>query len=67
MDSNIRNNFDLIVVAIKRLDGTRIYNPSSLEMIQGGDMVIVVGPRANTDKFYEFLYGKQRIVENRGC
>lgn len=64
MDSNIRNDFDLIVVAIKRVDGTRIYNPSSLEMIRGGDMVIVVGPQANTNRFYEFLYGKSRMCEN---
>lgn len=65
MDSNIRNDFDLIVVAIKRADGTRIYNPSSLEMIHEGDMVIVVGPEANTNRFYEFLYGKPRRYENR--
>jgi voltage-gated potassium channel len=67
MDSNIRNDFDLIVVAIKRADGTRIYNPSSLEMIQRGDMLIVVGPQANTNKFYEFLYGKPRMCENNRC
>lgn len=65
MDSNIRNDFDLIVVAIKRADGTRIYNPSSLEMIHAGDMLIVVGPEANTNRFYEFLYEKPRIADYR--
>jgi voltage-gated potassium channel len=64
MDSNIRNEFDLIVVAIKRVDGTRIYNPSSLEMIHAGDVLIVVGPHANTNRFYAFLYGKPRLSEN---
>lgn len=64
MDSNIRNEFDLIVVAIKRADGTRIYNPSSLEMIRADDMLIAVGPRQNTDRFFEFLYGKPRVLHH---
>ena len=63
MDSNIRNDFDLIVVAIKRADETRIYNPSSLEMIHSGDMLIAVGPRANTNRFYKFLHGESRVLQ----
>ncbi len=55
MDSNIRNEFDLIVVAIKRLDGSRVFNPSSLEPINIGDTLITIGPQANIDLFLEKL------------
>lgn len=51
MDSNIRNDFDLIIVAIKRRDGSRVFNPSSLEPIHAGDTLIAIGPRANLDRF----------------
>ncbi|MFO7749341.1 MAG: potassium channel protein [Desulfobacteraceae bacterium] len=53
MDSDIRNDFDLIVVAIKRKDGSRIFNPSSLECINKGDTLIAVGPRKNINTFLE--------------
>ena len=57
MDSNIRNDFDLIIVAIKRKDGTRIFNPSSLECINKGDTLIAVGPQENMDRFVEKVNG----------
>jgi voltage-gated potassium channel len=60
MDSNIRDEFDLIVVAIKRADGTRIYNPSSLELVHAGDILIAIGPQGNMDRFYEKVYGQPR-------
>lgn len=51
MDSNIRNEYDLIVVAIKRHDGSRVFNPSSLEPIHAGDTLITIGPQANIELF----------------
>ncbi|WP_051694095.1 potassium channel family protein [Desulfohalovibrio reitneri] len=66
MESNIRNDFDLIVVAIKRGDGKRIYNPASLEPIHAGDTLIAIGPRANMDRFHKSLYGKPRPASNGG-
>ncbi|MGM0452857.1 MAG: potassium channel family protein [Thermodesulfobacteriota bacterium] len=58
MDSKIRNDYDLIVVAIKRADGKRIYNPSSLELIHEGDTLIAIGPQANMDRFCDEIYGR---------
>ncbi|MFW5937191.1 MAG: cation:proton antiporter regulatory subunit, partial [Desulfosalsimonas sp.] len=58
MDANIRNDFDLIIVAIKRAAGTRIYNPSSLELIHAGDRLIFVGPQTNINQFLEQINGK---------
>jgi voltage-gated potassium channel len=63
-ETNIRNKFDLIIVAIKRLDGTRIYNPSSTEIIQEGDTLIVIGPQSNMDRFFEKINGKS-LKNNR--
>lgn len=60
MDSGIRNDFDLIIVAINRLDGTRIYNPPPLESLHAGDTLIAIGPQANMDRFFEHLYGTPR-------
>lgn len=58
MDSRIRNDFDLIVVAVKRSDGSRVYNPSSLEPIHSGDTLIAIGPQDNMKRFIRSLYGK---------
>ncbi|MBS3809132.1 MAG: potassium channel protein [Desulfobacterales bacterium] len=66
MDANIRNDFDLIVVAIKRADGTRIYNPSSLELIHAGDTLIFVGPQTNIDQFFEKIHGKGWNSKKKG-
>ena len=67
MDANIRNDFDLIVVAIKRADGTRIYNPSSLELIHAGDKLVFVGPQRNIHQFLEQIHGRQCKGQNRHC
>lgn len=61
MDSSIRNDFDLIIVAIKRHDGSRVYNPSSLEPIHAGDTLIAIGPRGNLDRFMAMLYGEDAM------
>lgn len=60
----IRNDFDLIIVAIMRSDGSWIYNPSAEEAIQVDDTVIAVGPKANMDNFFEYLYGIARPSSN---
>ena len=66
MDSNIRNDFDIIVVAIKRKDGSRIFNPSSLESINRGDTVIAVGPRENINTLLDRVGGKFASQGPRG-
>lgn len=57
MHSGIRSDFNLIIVAIKRPEGTMIYNPSPREILQSGDTLIAIGPRNNLDLFAEKLYG----------
>jgi voltage-gated potassium channel len=45
MYSGIRSQHNLIVVAIKRRDGTMIYNPSPLELLETDDILIAIGPQ----------------------
>ena len=42
--SGIRDRFDLLVVAIKHSDGELVTNPSSSQVIQAGDILMVMGP-----------------------
>jgi voltage-gated potassium channel len=47
MESAIRKEFDLIVVAIKKGTGEMIFNPSSQAKIQVGDILVALGDREN--------------------
>lgn len=61
IDSNkIREDFDVIVVAIMREDNSWIYNPTMQEPIHKQDTVIAIGPKKNMDYFFQFLYGTPR-------
>ena len=42
--SGIRDRFDLLVVAIKQSDGKMVTNPASTQVIQAGDILMVMGP-----------------------
>jgi voltage-gated potassium channel len=48
-DSGIRQNLNIIVVAIKRADGDMIYNPSPGAQIASGDTLIALGMRKSLD------------------
>lgn len=57
MHSGIRSQYNLIVVAIKRSDGQMIYNPSPLEILEAGDIMVVIGPQENLTRFGGELLG----------
>jgi len=48
-DSGIRQNLNLILVAIKRADGELLFNPSHETPILAGDTLIALGLRKNLD------------------
>lgn len=52
-DSGIRQKLDLIVVAIKRADGTMLFNPTMESPILAGDTLIVLGLRKNLETLEE--------------
>lgn len=54
-DSGIRQNFNLIIIAIKKPDGSMIFNPSFEARIMSGDTVIAVGESKNLQSLWEIL------------
>jgi len=55
IDTGIRKDLDLIIVAIKRADGTLLFNPTPQTTLQGGDTLIAVGMRHNLEKLEEIM------------
>jgi voltage-gated potassium channel len=55
MDSNIRKDYDLIVVAIKREDGQLVFNPGPREELRSGDTLISLGRPSELQRIGEHL------------
>ena len=55
MESAIRKDYDLIVVAIKKKSGEMIFNPSSQAKIQEGDVLVAMGDRKNLNRLEKKL------------
>jgi len=55
MESRIRQDFDLIVVAIKRASGDLVFNPGPKELVLEGDTLITVGRPADLARITEAL------------
>jgi voltage-gated potassium channel len=54
-DSGIRQNLNLILVAIKRADGELLFNPSHDTPILAGDTLIALGLRKNLDALEQMV------------
>ena len=54
-DSGIRQNFNLIIIAIKKSDGGMLFNPSFEATINNGDTLIAVGESDNLEKLEKIL------------
>jgi voltage-gated potassium channel len=54
-DSGIRQQFNLIIIAIKKPDGSMKFNPSFESIIHEGDTLIAVGEDDNLKKLEEIL------------
>jgi len=54
-DSGIRQNYNLILIAIKKPDGSMLFNPSFETTIQPDDTVIAVGENENLNKLKKIL------------
>lgn len=55
VDSGIRQQFDLIIVAIKKATGEMLFNPASHTRIQIGDTLIALGQRSSLIKLERLL------------
>jgi len=54
-DSGIRQNYSLIIIAIKKKDGSMLFNPSFDTVICKGDTVIAVGEEGNLNRLEKIL------------
>ena len=54
-DSGIRQKFNLIIIAIKKADGTMLFNPSFESVLMPTDTVIALGEVENLDKLERVL------------
>ena len=49
-DSRIRQEYNLIIIAIKKSDGSMLFNPSFEAIIEPGDTVVAIGENKNLQK-----------------
>ena len=55
IDSKIRPNYDLIIIAIKKESGDMIFNPGPKEVIHSLDTLLAVGKKANLTEIKKIL------------
>ncbi|MDX9786727.1 MAG: potassium channel protein [Desulfobacterales bacterium] len=55
VDSNIRRNFGVIIVAIKKPDNRMVFNPAPTEILEANDVIVAIGKK-------EDLHQMQHIV-----
>ena len=59
VDSGIRKELDLIIVAIKKADGEMLFNPASHARIEIGDTLIALGHKSSLIKLERLLGNKK--------
>ena len=50
IDSNLRKDFGVIIVAIKKSIGNMIFNPMPSETLEAGDVIVVIGKREDLQR-----------------
>ena len=55
IDSRLRQEFGVIIVAIKKLSGEMIFNPMPLETLEAGDVIVLIGKKDDLKRMSEIL------------
>jgi voltage-gated potassium channel len=55
IDSHLRQDYGVIIVAIKKLSGEMIFNPIPTEKLEAGDVIVVLGKREDLVRMREVL------------
>ena len=55
IDSRLRQDFGVIIVAIKKLSGEMIFNPKPLETLEAGDVIVLLGKKDDLKRMNEIL------------
>ncbi len=55
LDSNIRRDFNVIIITIKKADGRMVFNPAAETCLEANDTLVVVGVAASIQKLERVL------------
>ncbi len=55
IDSNLRRDFGIIIVAIKKLSGEMIFNPMPSEKLEAGDVLVVIGKKEDLTRMSDVM------------
>ena len=55
VESGIRQELDVIIVAVRKTDGEMSFNPSSQTRIEAGDILIALGRTSDLSKLNDIL------------
>lgn len=55
IESNLRKDYGVIIVAIKKAHGKMIFNPLSSEVIEAGDIIVALGKKDMMEKMSDIL------------
>jgi voltage-gated potassium channel len=55
MDSGLRKEFDVIAVAVKKASGTMVFNPKPTEILEAGDLLVIIGMKDDLDRLNAIL------------
>ena len=55
IESRLRQEFGVIIVAIKKTDGQMVFNPAPSEKLGAGDVIVVIGQKGDLKRMREIL------------
>lgn len=55
IDSHLRKDYGVIIVAIKKLSGDMVFNPTPAEKLEAGDVIVVIGKKEDLKRMSAVL------------
>ena len=55
LENNLRKDFGIIIVAIKKHHGEMIYNPKSVEILDANDVIVILGKKEDLIRMNEVM------------
>ena len=55
IESRLRQEFGVIIVAIKKVSGQMVFNPAPSEKLEAGDVIVVIGQKEDLKRMREVL------------
>ena len=55
IDSQLRQDYGVIIVAIKKISGDMVFNPVPSEMLEAGDVIVVIGKKEDLKRMSTVL------------